>query len=74
MLQVKNVTKSFGSIVALKNVSFEVVDGEFVFIQEKKKSELNAITISGGIIIEKRYFSEFIEHLNEINGKINKDG
>ncbi|OGM60701.1 hypothetical protein A2892_01500 [Candidatus Woesebacteria bacterium RIFCSPLOWO2_01_FULL_39_10b] len=32
MLQVKNVTKSFGSIVALKNVSFEVVDGEFVFI------------------------------------------
>ena len=49
-------------------------DGEFVFIQEKKKSELNAITISGGIIIEKSYFSEFIEHLNEINGKINKDG
>jgi len=48
-------------------------DGDFIFIQEKKKSELNAITISGGIIIEKDYFNEFIEHLNEIKRKVNKD-
>ena len=32
MLQVKNVTKRFGNIVALKSISFEVKPGEFVFI------------------------------------------
>lgn len=32
MLEIKNVTKKFGSIVALDDVSFEVGDGEFVFI------------------------------------------
>lgn len=32
MLEVKNVTKTFGRIVALKNLSFTVEDGEFVFI------------------------------------------
>jgi cell division transport system ATP-binding protein len=32
MISFKNVTKSFGSINALKNVSFEVADGEFVFL------------------------------------------
>ncbi len=32
MLAVKNVTKSFGNIVALESVSFELADGEFVFI------------------------------------------
>jgi cell division transport system ATP-binding protein len=32
MIKLNNVTKRFGSIVALDNVSFEVKDGEFVFI------------------------------------------
>jgi len=32
MIQFENVTKSFGSIKALDNVSFEVEDGEFVFL------------------------------------------
>jgi cell division transport system ATP-binding protein len=32
MLKIKNVKKTFGSIVALSNVSFDVEDGEFVFI------------------------------------------
>lgn len=49
-------------------------EGEFIFIQEKKKTELNIITLSGGIIIEKEFFSEFLGHLNDINRKVNKDG
>lgn len=32
MLSFKNVSKTFGSIVALEDVSFEVEDGEFIFI------------------------------------------
>jgi cell division transport system ATP-binding protein len=32
MLKIKNVKKTFGSIVALSSVSFDVEDGEFVFI------------------------------------------
>lgn len=32
MIQFKNVTKNFGSINALNDVSFEVKDGEFVFL------------------------------------------
>src|SRR3989344_3171217 len=32
LLEFKNVSKNFGSIEALKNVSFKVDDGEFVFI------------------------------------------
>lgn len=32
MLEIKNVTKTFGTIVALENVSFEVGDGEFIFL------------------------------------------
>ena len=32
MLEVKNVTKKFGKIDALKDISFTVEDGEFVFI------------------------------------------
>lgn len=32
MLSIKNVTKKFGDIVALSDVSFDVEDGEFVFI------------------------------------------
>src|SRR3989344_7158628 len=33
-------------------------EGEFIFIQEKNRNELNAITISGGIVIEKKSFNE----------------
>src|SRR3972149_5496523 len=32
MIKVKNVTKKFGDITALSDVSFEVEGGEFVFI------------------------------------------
>ena len=32
MLKIKNVQKSFGDIIALSEVSFDVDDGEFVFI------------------------------------------
>lgn len=32
MLEIKNVTKKFGTITALKNMSFSVEKGEFVFI------------------------------------------
>ena len=32
MLSFKNVSKSFGSIVAVEDVSFDVAEGEFVFI------------------------------------------
>lgn len=32
MLEFKNVTKKFGNIIALDDVSFEISDGEFVFI------------------------------------------
>ena len=32
MLQVKNVSKKFGKIKALEDVSFDVKPGEFVFI------------------------------------------
>lgn len=32
MITFKNVTKTFGDVVALKNVSFEVKKGEFLFI------------------------------------------
>lgn len=32
MLKIKNVTKTFGDITALKNVSFDVDEGEFMFL------------------------------------------
>lgn len=31
MLKISNVSKSFGDVVALKNLTFEIGDGEFVF-------------------------------------------
>ncbi len=32
VLQVKNVTKTFGDAIAVNDVSFEVYDGEFLFL------------------------------------------
>lgn len=63
-VQIGNKTYSFYHI---KNL-----DGEFVFIQEKKKTELNSITISGGILIDIRYFDEFLDQLQSVSKKINK--
>ena len=63
-----NIGRKIYSFYHIKNP-----DGDFIFIQEKKKNELNAVTISGGIIIDKDNFGEFIEHLNEIKKKVNKD-
>lgn len=45
-------------------------EGEFISIQEKKRNELNALTVSGGIIINKEAFPLFVEHINSINRKI----
>jgi hypothetical protein len=63
-----------------KSYSFYYIknpEGDYVFIQEKKRNELNAVTISGGVIVEKQQFAEFLEHLNDINNKLdqyNKEG
>ncbi|MCX7928221.1 MAG: cell division ATP-binding protein FtsE [Patescibacteria group bacterium] len=32
MLEIKNLSKSYGNVVALNNVSFDIKDGEFVFL------------------------------------------
>ena len=61
--------KKLYSVYHIKNS-----DGDFIFIQEKKKDELKSVIISGGIIVEKEFFPEFLEHLNAIDRKVNKDG
>lgn len=45
-------------------------DGEFVFIQEKKKGEFKDVSVSGGILVKSDYFDNLIEHLSAINKKI----
>jgi hypothetical protein len=44
--------------------------GEFIFIQEKKKTELNAIVPSGGLMINQAILPEFIECLQNSSKKI----
>ena len=47
-------------------------DGEFIFIQEKKKGEFKDFSITGGILIKADYFDNLLEHLIEVNKKIKK--
>jgi hypothetical protein len=47
-------------------------DGEFIFIQEKKKGEFKDFSITGGILIKADYFDNLLEHLTEVNKKIKK--
>lgn len=47
-------------------------DGEFVFIQEKKKGDFKDFSITGGILIKADYFDNLLEHLIEVNKKIKK--
>ena len=60
------IGKKVYSFIHLKNP-----EGEFIAIQEKKRNELNALTLSGGIIINKEAFPSFVEHINHINKKMN---
>ncbi|MBI2656913.1 hypothetical protein HYX03_04180 [Candidatus Woesearchaeota archaeon] len=60
------IGKKVYSFIYMKNP-----EGEFIAIQEKKRNELNALTLSGGIIINKEAFSSFVEHINNIGKKIN---
>ena len=60
------IGKKVYSFIHMKNP-----EGEFIYIQEKKRNELNALTVSGGIIINKEAFNSFVEHINNINKKIN---
>jgi len=45
-------------------------DGEFVFIQEKKKGEFKDVSVTGGILVKFEYFENLMEHLSAINKKI----
>ena len=56
------IGKKIYSFIFMKNP-----DGEFVSIQEKKKNEYDVLILSGGIIVEKESFGQFLEHLENIN-------
>jgi hypothetical protein len=45
-------------------------DGEFIFIQEKKRGEFRDFSITGGILVKADYFGNLMEHLEDINKKI----
>jgi len=45
-------------------------DGEFIFIQEKKKGEFKDVSVTGGILIKFQYLQTLIENLIEINKKV----
>jgi len=47
-------------------------DGEFIFIQEKKKGEFKDFSITGGILIKADYFDNLLENLTEVNKRIKK--
>lgn len=63
------IGKKVYSFIYMKNP-----DGEFIAVQEKKKNELDALILSGGIIIDKDSFPNFLEHIQSINKRINKGG
>ncbi len=45
-------------------------NGDFISIEEKKRNELDAVVISGGIIVDMKDFSRFSEHIRNIENKI----
>ncbi|MEK6884731.1 MAG: hypothetical protein AABY22_34180 [Nanoarchaeota archaeon] len=45
-------------------------DGEFIFIQEKKRGDFRDFSTTGGILIKADYFDNLLEHLAEVNKKI----
>jgi DNA-binding transcriptional ArsR family regulator len=45
-------------------------DGRFVYIQEKKRDTLNALHLSGGILVREQFFHDFVRSLEETNKKI----
>lgn len=56
-------------IIGKKTYSFYYIhnpEERAIFIEEKKKDELGALSISGGIMVKTASFSEFIEKLKEI--------
>ncbi len=46
-------------------------EGNFVFIQEKSKNELNAVDISGGLLIDAKQFDSFLEQIKDFKNKVN---
>ena len=63
------IGKKVYSFIHMKNP-----DGEFIAIQEKKKNELEALVLSGGIIIDKDSFPLFLEHVQAIQKKVKQGG
>jgi len=54
--------------VGKKAYSFFALDnprGKFIVIQEKEKNNFNVENVTGGIVIPKERFIDFIHHLNE---------
>ena len=56
------------SFIHLKNP-----EGEFISIQEKKRDDLNSLSLTGGIIISKDDFPIFMEHVQNIKKIIGGD-
>ena len=79
MLSIKNVSKSFGDIVALEEISFNVNEGEFVFLTGPSgagKTTLLRLIIremlpdEGEIIFEDKDLSELKRKYDAILGGI----
>lgn len=68
MIKFSEVTKKFGSIIALDKISFEIEDGEFVFLSGPTAS--GKTTILKIIISEIRQFSGKVQVFNNDISKI----
>ena len=52
--------------------SLENPNGRFIFIQEKKRDELNALIPSGGLLFKESFFVDFIKLLNKAKKSLEK--